>query len=78
MREGEKYLRIRVWFFGKWLDLVAFPNPKHKDNSKEPHFRSEGVLVWVSEKKAKRESVPVEEVKDVKGNVKPDVNDWFG
>ncbi len=46
---GEKYLTISL--FGKdGIRISAFKNKDRKD--KEPHYRGDGVAVWINEKKA--------------------------
>lgn len=53
MEAGEKYLTIQV--LGQ-LKLVAFNNKKgREDNKHAPHFKGDGVAVWINEKKAKQD-----------------------
>lgn len=50
---SEKYLTIKV--LGD-ITLRAWNNKEQrKDNTKAPHFKGEGVAVWISEKKPKEE-----------------------
>jgi H2-forming N5,N10-methylenetetrahydromethanopterin dehydrogenase-like enzyme len=47
LKAGEKYLTIRM---AGHSDVKAFPNKDRSDN--QPHFKGDGVAVWVNEKKA--------------------------
>ena len=50
---GEKYLT--VYLFGGQIKLVAFKN-KEKKNPKEPDYKSNDVAIWISTKKAPKET----------------------
>lgn len=53
MKPGEKYLTIKV--LGD-ITLRAFNNSEaRKENKNAPHFKGEGVAVWINEKKEKPE-----------------------
>lgn len=55
---GEKYLSIKL----AGHDYVAAFKNKDKQKSKEPDFRGDGVAVWISEKKAGKDSVKTEDL----------------
>jgi len=50
LKVGEKYLSIKI----VGHDFIkAFPNKDREDNKKQPHFKGDGVAVWVQEKQSK-------------------------
>lgn len=51
LKEGEKYLSISL--LGGSIKTAAFKNMDRKGN--EPHYRGDGVAVWVNEKKGDEE-----------------------
>ena len=53
LQPGEKYLRISL--LGGAIKFSAFPNKKRSENPKAPHFKGDGVAVWVSKKRENRE-----------------------
>jgi len=58
LQVGEQYLSIRIVGHA---DVVAFKNPKKKENPKAPDFKSDGVAVWVNKKKPEQNDAVDEE-----------------
>jgi len=60
MKEGEKFLTVRI--LGN-IELKAFPNTEGREkNPYAPHFKGEGIAVWVNKKKAPKEEAIPEDV----------------
>ena len=57
LKPGEKYLT--VYLFNKVVKLAAFPVKDRKEN--EPHFRGDGISVYINIKKAAKEEQPKHE-----------------
>lgn len=57
MSEKEKYLSIRMTGH---TDVYAFKN-KDRDGN-QPHYKGDGVAVWVNERKPKEEKIPEEDL----------------
>jgi len=58
LKPGEKYLSINIL---NSLNVVAFKNKDKKEDDKQPHYKGNGIAVWVRTKKA-APNPPVEEV----------------
>jgi len=56
LKPGEKYLTILL--FGK-IKITAFPIKDRTGN--QPHFRGDGVTVWVNEKQEQQSTGTTEE-----------------
>lgn len=55
MEVGEKYLTVKI--LGN-IDLKAFPNTEGRvKNPQAPHFKGEGIAVWVNKKKAPKTEI---------------------
>ena len=54
LQPGEKYLRISL--LGGAIKFNAYPNKRRLENPKAPHFKGDGVAVWVSKKREKTET----------------------
>lgn len=60
MNERKKYLNISI--LGGQIKLVAFDNTeRRKENKQAPHFKGDGVAVWVNEIKDKEEKEDIKE-----------------
>lgn len=50
MEIGEKYLKIKI--VGHEI-ITAFPNKEGREkNNKAPHYKADGIAIWIQEKKA--------------------------
>lgn len=50
LKAGEKYLTVHLTGHAP---IAAFPNEARKENKKAPHFKADGIAVWVNEKQGK-------------------------
>lgn len=50
----EKYLTVQI--LGS-LKVNCFKNKHHEENPKAPHFKGDGIAIWVNQKKEKIEEV---------------------
>lgn len=55
MEPGQKYLSVKI--LGN-IKLNAYPNTEaRKHNDKAPHFKGEGIAVWINTVKEKKEPI---------------------
>lgn len=57
LKAGQKYLTIHLVGHAP---IAAFPNEARAENKKAPHFKADGVAVWVNEKQSKASDEKVE------------------
>lgn len=55
MQVGEKYLNVVIMQGA--VRLVAFPN-KNRKKETEPHFKGDGIAVWISKKGSSQPAQP--------------------
>ena len=60
MSDKERYLRVVL--LGGAIKLNAFKNKDRTDQNRQPHFKGDGIAVWVNEKKPKEVTDPCDVV----------------